>query len=151
MHVNLVDGVRPFLEVRAQASGEFVNTLELGAFDVIQLMTYEAGVLNGHSPQLHSSAPQKLARKLDQPPPRSQAETIQTRRCRHESPSRTSLTMIEGQTLSEICDVWSEHPLRAITEQVRTISRARIVGRAGRVDGSILHALRGWLRDFLDL
>lgn len=39
----------------------------------------------------------------------------------------------------------------AMTEQVRTISRTRIVDRAGRVDATTLHALRGWIRDFLDL
>jgi mRNA interferase MazF len=42
-------------------------------------------------------------------------------------------------------------PSWAMTEQVRTISRARIVGRAGRVDGLTLQDLRGWVRDFLDL
>ena len=38
-----------------------------------------------------------------------------------------------------------------MTEQVRTISRARIVGRAGRVTPATLEAVRGWVRDFLDL
>ena len=42
-------------------------------------------------------------------------------------------------------------PSWAMTEQVRTISRARIVDRAGRVDAATLHELRGWVRDFLDL
>ncbi len=39
----------------------------------------------------------------------------------------------------------------AMTEQVRTISRTRIVDRAGRVDSSTLQELRRWVRDFLDL
>lgn len=39
----------------------------------------------------------------------------------------------------------------AMTEQVRTISRTRIVDHAGRVDASVLQELRGWIRDFLDL
>lgn len=43
------------------------------------------------------------------------------------------------------------HPSWAMTEQVRTISRARIVGRAGRVNAATLHELRGWVRDFLDM
>ncbi|MEO8107983.1 MAG: type II toxin-antitoxin system PemK/MazF family toxin [Actinomycetes bacterium] len=39
----------------------------------------------------------------------------------------------------------------AMTEQVHTISRTRIVDRAGRVDASTLQELRRWIRDFLDL
>lgn len=39
----------------------------------------------------------------------------------------------------------------AMTEQVRTISRERIVGRVGSVDSSTLQSLRNWIRDFLDL
>jgi mRNA interferase MazF len=42
-------------------------------------------------------------------------------------------------------------PSWAMTEQVRTVSRDRIVARAGRVDPATLAALRGWIRDFLDL
>ncbi len=48
-------------------------------------------------------------------------------------------------------DVGLPQPSWAMTEQVRTISRARIVGRAGRADASTLHELRGWVGDFLDL
>lgn len=50
-----------------------------------------------------------------------------------------------------LSDVGLPQPAWAMTEQVRTISRARIVGRAGRVDAATLHELRGWVRDFLDL
>lgn len=39
----------------------------------------------------------------------------------------------------------------AMTEQVRTIARTRIVDRVGRVDASTLQELRRWVRDFLDL
>lgn len=39
----------------------------------------------------------------------------------------------------------------AMSEQVRTISRERIVGRAGRADPVTLAAVRGWLADFLEL
>lgn len=39
----------------------------------------------------------------------------------------------------------------AMTEQVRTISRERLVGRAGRADPATLAAVRGWLADFLEL
>ena len=39
----------------------------------------------------------------------------------------------------------------AMTEQVRTISRERIVGTAGRADAGTLRAVRGWIRDLLEL
>ena len=39
----------------------------------------------------------------------------------------------------------------AMTEQVRTISRRRIVADAGRVDRATLAMVRGWVRDFLGL
>ena len=39
----------------------------------------------------------------------------------------------------------------AMTEQVRTIARARIRGDAGRVDASTLQTVRTWIRDFLEL
>lgn len=39
----------------------------------------------------------------------------------------------------------------AMTEQLRTISRSRIVGRAGRVNAETLAAVSQWLADFLDL
>jgi mRNA interferase MazF len=42
-------------------------------------------------------------------------------------------------------------PSWAMTEQVRTISRDRIVGTAGRADAETLRAVRGWIRDLLEL
>jgi mRNA interferase MazF len=39
----------------------------------------------------------------------------------------------------------------AMTEQVRTISRDRVVDRAGRVAPETLDVVRRWIRDFLDL
>lgn len=55
---------------------------------------------------------------------------------------------------------WSNHvPLpdgllgrdsRAMTEQVRTLSRRRVVGTAGRVDAETLTEIRRWIIDFLD-
>ena len=38
----------------------------------------------------------------------------------------------------------------AMSEQIRTISRERVVGRAGRADAT-LAAVRSWLADFLEL
>lgn len=43
------------------------------------------------------------------------------------------------------------HASWAMTEQVRTISRDRVVARAGQVDPATLEAVRAWIRDFLDL
>ncbi|MFM9378977.1 type II toxin-antitoxin system PemK/MazF family toxin [Gordonia sp. VNK21] len=37
----------------------------------------------------------------------------------------------------------------AMTEQIRTVSRRRIVGQAGRVDGEVLRSIRQWVSDFL--
>lgn len=55
---------------------------------------------------------------------------------------------------------WSNHILLrgevldraswAMTEQLRTISRERLVGRAGQVDASTLADIREWIIDFLD-
>lgn len=55
---------------------------------------------------------------------------------------------------------WSNHVLLrgdvfdraswAMTEQVRTISRQRVVGHAGQVDVGTLTAIRQWISDFLD-
>ncbi len=39
----------------------------------------------------------------------------------------------------------------AMSEQIRTISRERIVGRAGRANEATLAAVRIWLADFLEL
>ena len=41
------------------------------------------------------------------------------------------------------------HPTVAMTEQPRTLSRARIVDAAGRVDAGCLDQIRRWLNDFL--
>lgn len=38
----------------------------------------------------------------------------------------------------------------AMTEQVRTISRDRISGKAGRIDAATLAEIRGWIVDFID-
>lgn len=55
---------------------------------------------------------------------------------------------------------WSNHVLlrgdvfdresRAMTEQVRTISRERVVGLAGHVDAATLTDVRQWITDFVD-
>jgi mRNA interferase MazF len=42
-----------------------------------------------------------------------------------------------------------QRPTFAMTEQPRTISRARIVGVAGKIDKSCLNIIRRWLNDFL--
>lgn len=42
-------------------------------------------------------------------------------------------------------------PSWAMTEQVGTVSRERIVARAGRADPATLSGARDWVRDFLDL
>ena len=42
-------------------------------------------------------------------------------------------------------------PSWAMTEQVRTVARERIIARAGRVAPPTLAAMRGWIRDFLEL
>jgi mRNA interferase MazF len=39
----------------------------------------------------------------------------------------------------------------AMSEQIRTISRERIVSRAGHANAATLAAVRAWLADFLDL
>jgi len=39
----------------------------------------------------------------------------------------------------------------AMSEQVRTISRDRIVGHVGRADEVTVASVRGWISDFLDL
>lgn len=55
---------------------------------------------------------------------------------------------------------WSNHillrpdvlgrPSWAMTEQVRTISRERLVGHVGRVDAATLAEIRGWTTAFID-
>jgi mRNA interferase MazF len=50
---------------------------------------------------------------------------------------------VRGGELAEPC--W------AMTEQVRTIARERIVGTAGHADSETVANVRTWLRDFLDL
>lgn len=54
---------------------------------------------------------------------------------------------------------WSNHvllrgdvpgrPSWAMTEQVRTISRERMDGHLGRIDGESLAEIRGWVMDFI--
>ena len=44
-----------------------------------------------------------------------------------------------------------ERPSYAMTEQVRSVSRERIVGAAGSIDHECLDRMRVYLRDFLDL
>lgn len=44
-----------------------------------------------------------------------------------------------------------DRPSYAMTEQVRSISRERIVGAAGSIDHDCLDRVRVYLRDFLDL
>jgi mRNA interferase MazF len=39
----------------------------------------------------------------------------------------------------------------AMSEQIRTISRERVAGRAGRANDATLTAVRRWLADFLEL
>ncbi len=39
----------------------------------------------------------------------------------------------------------------AMTEQVRTVSRERVVDQAGHVDTATLVEVRNWIRDFLEL
>jgi mRNA interferase MazF len=39
----------------------------------------------------------------------------------------------------------------AMSEQVRSISRGRLVGHAGRANDVTLAAVRSWLADFLEL
>jgi mRNA interferase MazF len=39
----------------------------------------------------------------------------------------------------------------AMSEQIRTISRERVVGRAGRANDATLASVRSWLADFLEL
>jgi mRNA interferase MazF len=43
------------------------------------------------------------------------------------------------------------HRSWAMSEQIRTISRERVVGRAGHANDATLAAVRSWLADFLDL
>jgi mRNA interferase MazF len=51
----------------------------------------------------------------------------------------------------EVLGAELEHHSWAMSEQIRTISRERVVGRAGRVTDATLAAVRTWLADFLDL
>src|SRR5699024_12473073 len=44
-----------------------------------------------------------------------------------------------------------DHPSRAMTEQIRTISRGRLRHRAGAVSPAILVEIRMWMKDFLQL
>ncbi len=51
----------------------------------------------------------------------------------------------------KIRDSALDRPSWAMSEQVRSISRERIVDRAGRVSMTTLAEIRIWLADFLDL
>ena len=51
----------------------------------------------------------------------------------------------------EVTGTQLEHRSWAMSEQIRTISRERVIGRAGRVNDATLAAVRTWLADFLDL
>jgi mRNA interferase MazF len=51
----------------------------------------------------------------------------------------------------EVFETELEHRSWAMSEQIRTISRERVVGRAGRPNDATLAAVRSWLGDFLDL
>lgn len=42
-------------------------------------------------------------------------------------------------------------PTFAMTEQPRTVSRERLVGRIGKVDAATMREVDAWLRDFLAL
>ncbi|WIY82955.1 type II toxin-antitoxin system PemK/MazF family toxin [Propionimicrobium sp. PCR01-08-3] len=42
-------------------------------------------------------------------------------------------------------------PTFAMTEQPRTVSRERLVGRIGKVDATTMREVDAWLRDFLAL
>jgi mRNA interferase MazF len=44
-----------------------------------------------------------------------------------------------------------DRPSWVMTEQVRTVSRRRITGSAGRADQKTMDEVRLWMRDFLDL
>lgn len=48
-------------------------------------------------------------------------------------------------------EVGLDRPSWAMTEQVRTISRERIVDHVGRADATTLGSIRAWIKDFLDL
>ncbi|MGH9652015.1 MAG: type II toxin-antitoxin system PemK/MazF family toxin [Bryobacteraceae bacterium] len=51
----------------------------------------------------------------------------------------------------EVIGAQLDHRSWAMSEQIRTISRERIVGRSGRASDATLAAIRTWLADFLDL
>ncbi len=44
-----------------------------------------------------------------------------------------------------------KHRSWAMSEQIRTISRGRVIARAGHANEVTLARVRGWLADFLDL
>ena len=48
-------------------------------------------------------------------------------------------------------DLRLERPSFAMTEQPRTVSRARITAAAGSIDAESIGRIVGWLRDFLDI
>ena len=69
-------------------------------------------------------------------------------------------TLVQVVPITSVPRGWSNHvsladaldrPSWAMTEQIRTVSRDRVVGIAGRVSGDTLGEVRLWLRRFLDL
>lgn len=88
---------------------------------------------------------------------------------------RRPLVVIAGEEYLDIVDTlaivvpvttrdrgWSNHvrlagpagldaPSFAVTEQPLTVSRARLLAVAGRVDDACLGEIRGWVRDFVGL
>jgi len=91
----------------------------------------------------------------------------------HEDAGRRPFVVIAGEEYLDIVDAlaivvpvttrdrgWSNHvplagptgldvPSFAVTEQPLTVSRARLLGVAGRVDEACLAEIRGWVREFV--
>ncbi len=69
-------------------------------------------------------------------------------------------TLVTVVPVTSVDRGWSNHILLrgdvleraswAMTEQVRTISRQRVVGKAGRVDAESLAEIREWVVTFID-
>jgi mRNA interferase MazF len=51
----------------------------------------------------------------------------------------------------EVVGTELDHRSWAMSEQIRTIARERVVGRAGHASDATLAAVRSWLADFLDI
>jgi len=61
MNVHSINRVGTYFEMVLQEGCEPIHLLELRSFRCIQSMPHEAGVLDSHEPQLHSSGRKKLA------------------------------------------------------------------------------------------